>query len=283
MGVRGFLTDILNFKSVSLLDLMGQQMEALLAMSGRVLDETRQALKRSEHFAEVAVAEEFYKSMEAFWLAHDPLSQSSYLPTTEYREVSNSLFRLRRLKLNLRYRRREDLEETLLSRPVQALRNAARSVDRFRATVSRLAPEEPYYPEFIDSLGNNLARIGKSLADDIETLTAIRDLQAWVDMANADLEANPPARAVKGETRLTVLPHYRHVAVDAEGTAYVAGTTTKVTQLVSAHLEGDPAEQLKLYFGYLSDAQIYGVLSYYYDHKDRIDAELSSVPYALRL
>jgi uncharacterized protein (DUF433 family) len=68
---------------------------------------------------------------------------------------------------------------------------------------------------------------------------------------------------------------YPHVEIDAEGIAYVAGTTMKVVELVMAQdAYGWSPEELHFQHPYLSPGQIYGALAYYWDHKEELDADI---------
>jgi len=61
----------------------------------------------------------------------------------------------------------------------------------------------------------------------------------------------------------TTSTEYKHVDIDANGTARVAGTAFKVRLLVQEWNAWDR-----------SPAQMYSVLAYYLDHKEEIDAEI---------
>ncbi len=55
----------------------------------------------------------------------------------------------------------------------------------------------------------------------------------------------------------------------------VAGTRITVGEIAFMHLEGDsPVEWIVENFEVLNHAQVYAALSYYYDHKEEIDAAM---------
>jgi uncharacterized protein (DUF433 family) len=66
-----------------------------------------------------------------------------------------------------------------------------------------------------------------------------------------------------------------HIVLNEKGRAVVRGTRSKVTMIVRDHVDGGmtPAE---IHDGYphLSLAAIHAALSYYYDHKAALDAEM---------
>jgi uncharacterized protein (DUF433 family) len=66
-----------------------------------------------------------------------------------------------------------------------------------------------------------------------------------------------------------------HVVLDDGGVAYVAGTTTKVVEVIADHrIWGWPPEKIHQEYPYLSLAQIHAAFAYYYDHQEEIDAEI---------
>lgn len=67
-----------------------------------------------------------------------------------------------------------------------------------------------------------------------------------------------------------------HIAVNADGVAFIGGTTLKVREIVVEHLaHGWSPEELHFqHGGKVSMAQIHAALAYYYDHQDAIDAEI---------
>jgi uncharacterized protein (DUF433 family) len=70
-------------------------------------------------------------------------------------------------------------------------------------------------------------------------------------------------------------PTYPHITANADGFPLIAGTTTKVVELVTAHLaHGWSPEELHFQFPHLSLGQIHATLGYYWDHKDEIDADI---------
>lgn len=67
---------------------------------------------------------------------------------------------------------------------------------------------------------------------------------------------------------------YPHVEMDGPDPR-IAGTTMKVVELVAAQrAHGWSPEELHLQFPHLSMAQIHGGLTYYWDHRESLDADL---------
>jgi uncharacterized protein (DUF433 family) len=68
-----------------------------------------------------------------------------------------------------------------------------------------------------------------------------------------------------------------HIEVSPEGVAHLAGTQTKVIEVVLDRLAHHwDADEIKRQHPHLSLAQIYSALAYYYDHQDEIDREIES-------
>jgi uncharacterized protein (DUF433 family) len=65
-----------------------------------------------------------------------------------------------------------------------------------------------------------------------------------------------------------------HIEVDDSGTARVAGTRSRVINIVLDTLNGLSPAQIHEAYPHLSLAQIHAALAYYYDHKVQIDAEI---------
>ncbi|MCG3160986.1 MAG: hypothetical protein JMDDDDMK_02082 [Acidobacteria bacterium] len=67
-----------------------------------------------------------------------------------------------------------------------------------------------------------------------------------------------------------------HIEIDAEGRAWIAGSNTKVIEIVLDKLAwGWNPEEMCLQHPQLSLAQIHAALSYYYDHQDELNAEVA--------
>src|SRR5438445_2074499 len=67
-----------------------------------------------------------------------------------------------------------------------------------------------------------------------------------------------------------------HIELDAEGRAWIAGTNTKVIEVVLDKLAyGWNPEEMCLQHPHLSLAQVHAALSYYYDHQAEFDAEIA--------
>jgi len=66
-----------------------------------------------------------------------------------------------------------------------------------------------------------------------------------------------------------------HIMIDDRGIARVAGTRMQVAHLVMDKMaHGSTAEQMRENYPSLSLAQIHAAMSYYYDHKTEIDAQI---------
>ncbi len=65
---------------------------------------------------------------------------------------------------------------------------------------------------------------------------------------------------------------YEHITLDERGVPLIAGTTTKVIEVVLDHLaNGWSPEQIKDQYPYLTRGQIYSALGYYWDHQEELD------------
>ncbi len=68
---------------------------------------------------------------------------------------------------------------------------------------------------------------------------------------------------------------YKHITLDEQGTARIAGTRIKVILLVEAQqANGWNAEQLQEQYPFLTMGQIHSALAYYWDHKEEIDRDI---------
>ena len=62
-----------------------------------------------------------------------------------------------------------------------------------------------------------------------------------------------------------------------DGVPYIAGTATKVRMIVVNHLAfGWDGRELQEQMPHLTLAQVYAALSYYYDHRDALDADIEA-------
>jgi len=68
-----------------------------------------------------------------------------------------------------------------------------------------------------------------------------------------------------------------HIRVGADGSEWVEGTTFRVTDVVLDHLAygWSPEEIHFQHYGQLTMAQIHAALACYYDHQERMDAEIA--------
>lgn len=69
---------------------------------------------------------------------------------------------------------------------------------------------------------------------------------------------------------------YPHIELDANGVPYICGTTTKVVEIVQDHLAHHwHAEDICEQYPYLSLAQVYAALTYFYDHQQEMEEDIS--------
>ena len=70
---------------------------------------------------------------------------------------------------------------------------------------------------------------------------------------------------------------YPHIVITSEGVPVIAGTRTKVEEVVLDYLAHDwDADEIHRQHSYLSLAQIHSALAYYYDHKDEMDQTIDA-------
>jgi uncharacterized protein (DUF433 family) len=68
---------------------------------------------------------------------------------------------------------------------------------------------------------------------------------------------------------------YEHVVIREDGVPIIAGTTTKVVELVVEKMAyGWSPEEFHLQHPYLSLGQIYSAFAYYWDHVDEINQDI---------
>ena len=65
---------------------------------------------------------------------------------------------------------------------------------------------------------------------------------------------------------------YAHIALSPEGVPYIAGTRTKVEEVILDHLAYHwDAEEIQRQHPSLTLGQIHSALAYYYDHQEELD------------
>ena len=70
---------------------------------------------------------------------------------------------------------------------------------------------------------------------------------------------------------------YPHILIGDDGVAIIAGTTTKVMEIVLDHLAHNwIPEEIQRQHPSLTLAQIHAAFTYYYDHQPQIDAEIEA-------
>lgn len=68
---------------------------------------------------------------------------------------------------------------------------------------------------------------------------------------------------------------YEHVAVNAKGVPFIAGTNMKVIEIVVEKIAyGWSPEELYFQHPHLTLGQIYSALAYYWDHQEAIDRDI---------
>jgi uncharacterized protein (DUF433 family) len=71
--------------------------------------------------------------------------------------------------------------------------------------------------------------------------------------------------------------HYPHLTIDADGTARIGATRYKVIHLAAEHYHhGWTAEELLRQHPDLQPEQVYSALTYFYDHRDALVAEMKA-------
>lgn len=69
--------------------------------------------------------------------------------------------------------------------------------------------------------------------------------------------------------------NYAYIELDDNGRPWITGTKVKVIEVVLDHIAyGFSPAEIHLQHPHLSMAQIHAALSYYYDYKDELDAEI---------
>ena len=69
-------------------------------------------------------------------------------------------------------------------------------------------------------------------------------------------------------------PHIVKTPGTCGGRARVDGTRLAVWHVVDLHLSGRTPEEILTAYPHLAPAALFSALSYYYDHKDEVDADL---------
>ncbi|MEO1297680.1 MAG: DUF433 domain-containing protein [Cyanobacteria bacterium J06636_16] len=71
---------------------------------------------------------------------------------------------------------------------------------------------------------------------------------------------------------------YKHIQINEQGIPVIAGTTMKVTELItSVKAYGWGPDELHANYPHISMGQIYSALAYYWDHKEAVDAEIERI------
>lgn len=68
---------------------------------------------------------------------------------------------------------------------------------------------------------------------------------------------------------------YPHIHITPEGVPVIAGTQTKVIEIVLDRLANHwDADEIQRQYPYLGPAQIHAALAYYYDHQAELDRDI---------
>jgi uncharacterized protein (DUF433 family) len=71
-------------------------------------------------------------------------------------------------------------------------------------------------------------------------------------------------------------PYITQIDGVAGGKPIIAGTRTSVRSIVAHHHMGNAPEEIQAKLPYLTLSQIHDALSFYYDHREEIDADLDA-------
>jgi uncharacterized protein (DUF433 family) len=70
---------------------------------------------------------------------------------------------------------------------------------------------------------------------------------------------------------------YAHITLSPAGVPYIAGTRTKVEEVILDHLAHRwDAEEIQRQHPALTLGQIHSALAYYYDHQEELDREIDN-------
>jgi uncharacterized protein (DUF433 family) len=70
---------------------------------------------------------------------------------------------------------------------------------------------------------------------------------------------------------------YKHIQLSDRGQAMIEGTTMKVIELIMSRIAyGWSAEEMHFQYPFLGMSQIHSALSYYWDNKTAMDAEINA-------
>jgi uncharacterized protein (DUF433 family) len=74
----------------------------------------------------------------------------------------------------------------------------------------------------------------------------------------------------------TMETRYEHIVLDDGGVPHIAGTTTKVVEVVTDHRAyGWSPEEIVDQLPYLTMGQVYSALACYWDHKAELDEDMA--------
>ncbi|HEY6332029.1 MAG TPA: DUF433 domain-containing protein [Blastocatellia bacterium] len=66
-----------------------------------------------------------------------------------------------------------------------------------------------------------------------------------------------------------------HIEIDDKGVAWITGTNTKVIEIVLDRIaHGWSPEEIHFQHPHLTLAEIHSALAYFYDHQEKLDAEI---------
>ena len=103
----------------------------------------------------------------------------------------------------------------------------------------------------------------------------------WTERRDCSVNVAPRDRKFSGVGRGATLTEHMptglstQIEIDAAGVAWIAGTRTKVKEVVLDKLaHGWSPEEIHFQHRHLSMAQIHAALAYYYENQDRLDEEI---------
>jgi uncharacterized protein (DUF433 family) len=91
----------------------------------------------------------------------------------------------------------------------------------------------------------------------------------------ADLNKIEAPERFRDTRELMIETNYKHIVLDENNVAMIAGTRTKVIELVLDYQAyGWSPEELQFQHPTFTMGQIHSALAYYWDHQDELDADM---------
>ena len=101
-------------------------------------------------------------------------------------------------------------------------------------------------------------------------LTPEQEQRLKTEAAQRGMEASAYAL-----TLLTGAEAEPHLRLDEQGIPWIAGTGTKVVEVVRNYLGGMNAEEIAAEFPHLTPASVHAALRFYYDHQMQLDSDIA--------